>query len=365
MLELTPAPRPERARGFVRIALGFVILLLVGGGLFWYHFGRVTPRTAILSGEPQRLAAPFEGRVAEVLVAPGTRVARGDTLIRLEDGLLKAAVADARARFALVSRGPDSPAAIRAAEASLQAAIQQARTHEAEARRELEHATTLHVQTQLALRALDSQSTRPPSGEARNQARLREIEAREAMDRARLGFENASRVRVAADADFVGFRAEMARLARLGGTDPALRDAAYTWLRDAEVRLAAATLRAAVDGQVSELAAHPGETIRQGQILAEVAPDLAFRPVQAFLTASESLRVAKGQRCVVQLPESGLSLDGVVEAVDPVPGADSTVSDVVAVAFIRLETPPSTTDRDGKPLSPPANAPVSVSIRVW
>ena len=383
MLQLPPSVRKRRYAGFL---VTLCLVLGAAAGLVWYVWGWVTPRLAVLGGEPQRVLAPFEGRVAEVLVAPGATVKAGELVLRLDDSVLQAAVADARARFALVSQGPDSPAAVRAAEASFQSAIQEARQHESAARQELEHATTLHVQAQLALRALDSQRGRPAAGAQRNQAQLAEIEARTAMGQARAAFEAASRARVAADADFYGFRAEMARLARQGGADPQVRDAAYAWLRDAEARLAGANLRARVDGTVGAVPARAGEVVRQGQMLVEIGPSLAFRPVWAYLSATEALRVQQGQPCVVDIPEAGLRLDGVVEAVQrlmPVDaarlpegitgsagntasgsdaGAVSQDAQDAAVAFIRLEAPASL---NAQKAVLPANLPANVSIRIW
>lgn len=360
VLELGPAIRKRNSwrMGLVLV----VVVLLLCAGLYWYFGGRVQPREAILGGRIEQIVAPFTGRVALLAVQPGALVKPGEEVLHMDDGPLKAAVADARARLAILLKGPESPAALRAAEASLQAAIQEARSQEAAARLELEHATTLHVQAQLALRAQDSQGRRV-AGDARNKARLAEIETRDAMQQAKQAFEVASRTRVGADMAFQGFRAEMARLARTGGVDPEARDAMYTWLRDAEARLAASSLRAKVGGVVGPLAVQPGEMVREGQVLTEIAPSLAFRRVLAFLDAEQTARVRQGQSAAVGIPQRGLSLNGTVDVVEAVPETARTSPVApVAVAWIRLDVPDALAG-EGEGLPP--DAPVTVSIRVW
>ncbi len=80
----------DRAAWFMKPGeLGSKILMVAGVlMLAWFLFGsapyRVTVKSVVSAEERRNIAAPFEARIAEVLVEPGTRVLAGDPLVRFD-----------------------------------------------------------------------------------------------------------------------------------------------------------------------------------------------------------------------------------------------------------------------------------------
>lgn len=104
------------------------LLLLLAGLLLWPVDDRVTANTVIEGRTRQLVTAPFEGFVAEALVRPGDRVAKGQLLLKLDDRDLRLESgklrgerdqAAGRLRQAMAER---EPSAVALASAELQAA---------------------------------------------------------------------------------------------------------------------------------------------------------------------------------------------------------------------------------------------------
>ena len=88
--------RPPKA------AIVVVLLLLIGGGAWWWWSSTQTgaaAQAATLSGSVEaddyQVAPAISGRVTKVLVAEGDTVKKGDTLVQLDQTLLKLQVGQA------------------------------------------------------------------------------------------------------------------------------------------------------------------------------------------------------------------------------------------------------------------------------
>lgn len=319
---------PQKRTLRLGVAAG-ILFLVLGGFRLWYGAGGISDDDARVEGKLQLLTAGVAGRVAAVCVSDNQTVQSGEELIRLEEGPLKAALAEARARLEAVRGGvpaafigpSNAPSAVGSADQAMQAAIEAARNEELSVRREFEHLTTLHAQALLEVRRLDAlPGGRRPSVEQRNKARLAEIEARGNMEEAGNRLAAMSRARAASEAELRRFRAEMQRLDR-GAVPDVLRESRVELetarVQEAEENVAAAVLRAAVDGRVERLEALPGMEVSKGRLLGVVVPT---RPENLWfmmrVPASRASEVEPGMACKIVVPAlSGRTFKGVVSGV--------------------------------------------------
>jgi len=78
-----------------------VALLAIGGRWVQYRYGHVVSSDASLRGFVTKVGARINGQVTAIAVEESQRVSKGDVLARLDDGHLRAAVAQARAEWRL------------------------------------------------------------------------------------------------------------------------------------------------------------------------------------------------------------------------------------------------------------------------
>lgn len=319
---------PQKRTLLLGVAAG-ILLLVLGGFRLWYGASRISDDDARVEGKLQLLTAGVAGRVAAVCVNDNQTVQSGEELIRLEDGALKVALAEARARLEAVRRGvpaafvgpSTAPSAVGAADQAMLAAIEAARNDELAVRREFEHLTTLHAQALLEVRRLDAlPGGRRPSVEQRNKARLAEIEARGNMEEAGNRLAALSRARAASEAELRRFRTEMHRLDRDAAPD-VLRESQVELetarVQEAEQNVASAVLRAAVDGRVERLEALPGMEVSKGQLLGVVVPTRSD-DLWCMMRVPEprAAEVEPGMACEIVVPAlEGRSFKGVVSGV--------------------------------------------------
>lgn len=305
-----------------------ILLLVLGGFRLWHGASRISDDDARVEGKLQLLTAGVAGRVAAVCVTDNQTVQSGEELIRLEDGPLKVALAEARARLEAVRRGvpaafvaPSSnPSAVGSAEQAMLAAVEAARNDELAVRRDFEHLTTLHAQALLEVRRLDAlPGGRRPGVEQHNKARLAEIEARGNMEEAGNRLAEMSRARAAREGELRRFRTEMNRLDRT--VPDVLRESQIELetarVREAEQNVASAVLRAAVDGRVERLEALPGMEVSKGRLLGVVVPTRS-EDLWCMMRVPESraAEVEPGMTCEIVVPAlRGQSFKGVVSGV--------------------------------------------------
>lgn len=277
-----------------------LLVLLAGGGFYWWS-SQIADDVAIVESRIMTVATNGFGRVGEVHTQLGDTVQPGQVLIKLDDTMLRAQLEEARARMAAVVPGAASTATARAGEQSLLANMERSRQLEAQAMREVQHFATLHAQAQLEARRLDLQKA---SEAARSAARLKEVEARVALDGAKEAHTAQARARAAADADLQRFRADITMLSRAGLSEQTLAQVQGILaerLREAEARFAAATLTAPGEGRIARLVVKPGDLVQAGQVLAEIEP---VRPrVLARVQPEQAQRLAVGQGARVRFTQ--------------------------------------------------------------
>lgn len=286
--------KPRKAWPFALLA---VFLAGLGGAAFYYWPSQITDDAARLESGIMPLAAGTSGRIAEVPVRLGDTVQVGQPVARLDTVALQTQLDEARARLSVTTPGAASAASSRAAEQSLLANMERSRDLERQAMREVEHFSTAHAQALLAVRKLDLQKARES---VRSDARLKETEARVALDAARAEHAAQSRARAAADADLKRFRDDMTILSRSNLSDEAkdqVREILAARAREAEMALLAATVSAPGEGRIISLSVKPGSYVQTGQIVAEIEP---VRPlVLAHATGADAARLAVGQTASV------------------------------------------------------------------
>lgn len=296
-VQITLPKFEKKARSKAPWALLAVLLVGIGAAVFYVWPSQISDDTARLEGGIMTLHAGTSGRIAEVPVRLGDTVQMGQSVAKLDTAVLHTQLEEARARLSATTPGAASAASSRAAEQALQANMERARDLERQAMRDVEHFSTAHAQAQLAVRRLDLQKARQS---VRSEAKLKETEARVALDNARAEHTAQSRARAAADADLQRFRADITVLSRSNLSDEAkdqVREILAARAREAEAALHAATVSAPGEGRVISLSVKPGSYVQTGQLVAELEP---MRPrVLAHVAQENTARLAIGQAASV------------------------------------------------------------------
>lgn len=248
-----PAERPNRRKLWL---IGLLLLLLVGAVLYVAR-GRPVPVDAVevqprplqrslqVSGRVQSrtrvdAGSTLTGRVEQVLVREGDRVAADAALLRLESDELKAVLAQAEAGWRqAVARSASQQAVARLGS---DAALLQAEAQLAAAEREMTRTQALHAADFVSVARLD--------------------DARRALDIARAQ-RDAARAQSLAN-QTTGPEADAVQ---------AQQAAARAALDAARARLAQATLRAPAAGRVIAREVEPGQIVQPGRVLLTLAID--------------------------------------------------------------------------------------------
>lgn len=296
-IQITLPKFEKKPRKAWPLALLAVLAAGLGGAAFFLWPSQITDDVARLESGIMPLTAGTSGRIAEVPVRLGDTVQPGQPVARLDTAALQTQLEESRARLAATTPGAASAASSRSAEQALLANKERARDLERQALREVEHFSTVHAQALLAVRKLDLQKARES---VRSAAKLKETEARVALDTARAEHTAQSRARAAADADLQRFRDDLTVLSRSNLSDEAkdqVREILAARVREAEMALQAATVSASGEGRLISLSVKPGSFVQTGQVVAELEP---VRPrVLAHVSAADAQRLAAGQTASV------------------------------------------------------------------
>ncbi len=310
------------------------------------------------------------GTVAEVAVEPGTQVAAGDLLLRLDDARVAqraleaaAALEAARAELALLEAGPRSEE-IAAAEEELtaaQAAVARAAAQRdqltggvtdaaiAAAEAQVEAASAQRLQ---ALYERDAVYERTADAEERENADYRLHAAREALEAAEIKLEvlrsgtgdqlreaDAGVWMAAAQRDVAQAQLDLLRAGHPAEEVAAAQarvQQAEAALQAAQVTLARATLRAPFAGIVTRVPIEVGDVVSPGRPVAVLADPESYRAYTTNLSELDVARIEVGQPTEVQVDAlPGQSFAGVVEAIALRPG--NYHGDVVYEVTVRLE----------------------------
>lgn len=290
--------------------LPLLLLIAAGGAGYWYTSR--PPSALVLTGivtTHEILVSPqIQGRLAQVLVAEGDTVARGQLLAVLAPDELK----EERAFYAFSADGAGSQ--VRENEAALRlqerltadqitqarATLESTRSQEAAAQAELDHARTVLGRAQELLKGgigtqeqVDTARTALQVAQSRLATLARQIEAQRAA------------VAVAeSNAEQVSVRRNQVRVSQQQ------QSAASAQRAKADVRLGYAEIHAPIDGLVDVRAAHAGEVLSPGQaVLTLIDPDDLW--VRADVEETYVDRVKVGDTFTVRLP-SGEERQGTV-----------------------------------------------------
>jgi HlyD family secretion protein len=262
---------------------------------------RIMPR-----GDVAIVAAPYgagDARVAEILVAIGDRVARGDVLARLDNAqALDGAVLQAEANLAVRQATlMQTRSAIEASRAEAQASLDQARASALEAAASLERATALAERGVSTAATLDA-------------ARSRATETSQAVERA---------------------EATLARFASLALDDQpdvvvAARNvaAAEAELARARMDLGRAEVRAPIAGTILDIHATPGQR-PPGEGIMEMG-DTGQMMAEVEVWQDRIAAVSPGQPVEIVADALGRALRGTVDSIGLTVGRQGLISDDAA-----------------------------------
>jgi RND family efflux transporter MFP subunit len=257
----------------------------------------VTAPGQLVGTREEWLSLAVAGRLAEISVRPGTAVAPGETLARLDSAPLAQALAEARLRLELA--GQERAAQVAAAELAVESAAARA----GQARASFPGITAAEIRLQEAATAESYAQSEY------DKALDRPWEPAEVLAGYRQQLEQATHNRQIAEAELAEARnrqwaagqeitaadtaVEQAQVALDGlqaAADPLLELA----VSRAEADLAAATLRAPFAGVVLEVAARPGESVAAGQPIVVLA-DPAALEVRVTVVEEDLPLVRAGQ----------------------------------------------------------------------
>lgn len=275
------------------------IALAVAGGRWWLEGQRtVSTNDAYVKSDIVAVSAKVAGRLAEVAVSTGVKVAAGAPAARLDDAdatlALKRAEADlATARSGL--GGAEVGVTLQAEQTAAQRA--QAEAAVLGARRDLDAARV--ARDRAATDLARNQRVFDAGGVSRQQ-----------LDAVRAGLAT-SEAQVQAAAARVQSAEAGAALAASGRTQVKLREQAVATSRAqiAQAEVAVATARQAlantrvaapVAGTVARTLVNPGEMVQPGQPIAQIVAEGSLR-VEAFLEETKVRRVRAGQPVAIDV----------------------------------------------------------------
>jgi len=257
-------------------------------------------------GDVAIVAAPYgagDARVAEILVAIGDSVARGDVLARLDNAqALEGAVLQAEANLAVRQATlMQTRAAIEASRAEAQASLDQARASAVEAAASLERTEALTergIATTATLETAQSRAAEAAQAVARAEATLARFAA--------LAIDDQPDVVVAAR-NVTAAEAELAR---------------------ARMDLGRAEVRAPIDGTILDIHATPGQRPPNEGIMEMGATGQMMAEVEIW--QDRIAHVAPGQPVEIVADALGRSLSGTVESIGLTVGRQGLISDDAA-----------------------------------
>lgn len=294
-----------------------VIVLAAAGvaaALAWYTMRAPTVAALVVQSQPLvrtllfsarvgsvsrvEVGATMTGRVAQVLVAEGARVKRGDTLLRLENGELQAALAQARAG---VRQAQAKLAGLQTSgRTAVQANLEQAESVLLAAKKDLTRTQELVARGFVSTARLDESQRAAAVATAQRDAALAQLQA------------NAPQ-----GADSVGAQAQVVQ--------------AQATLAVAQARLEQATITAPADAQVLLRSVEPGQIVQPGRALLTLALD---SPVQLVGQVDERYmaQVQLGQKAIVRADAfAGQPFDAQVLSIAPVVDAQRGAVEVKLV----------------------------------
>ena len=329
----------------IRIAVGVLLVVAAGVGVwFWMHRGRESTDDAQVEAHVMPVAARVGGSVAEILVLDNQPVKAGDVLVRIDTRDYEVALARARAELA------DAEATAQAASvsvpiaatttasqvASAQSGVQQSAAEVAEAEHAVAAASARVATAQARVRELEAGAVKA----ARDVERLKGLLAKDEIPQQQFDAAVAAADASHAAADSAraqvgeaeqGIKAAESRLAttrvRAQQSDAELQAAQTApqqvqatraraasaaaqveqkraMVRQAELNLEYAVIKAPVAGIVSRKSVEPGQIIQPGQPLMTIIP-LENVWITANFKETQLSTMRVGQRVTVDVDAYG------------------------------------------------------------
>ncbi|MCA0922572.1 HlyD family secretion protein [Pseudooceanicola nanhaiensis] len=326
--ETPPKGRKKRVLGGVAL-----IALLVGGwyGYGWWTEGRFMVGTddAYVQADLSLVSSKLQGYVEEIPVQANQHVAKGDVLVRIEDGDYRIALEQAQAKLPTLER---TLARIDAQTVAAQASVTQAEAELSAAEAALRTAQTAQVRAEgLAARKVTSQAD---------------------LDDANETLETAKANRAAAVAAIKGAEAQVEVLKAERAESESNRRELQLDIDQAQRDLDHTVLRAPFDGTVANIAIEEGELVSVGARLAAVVPDHGLY-VEANFKETQLAGITPGETARLSVDAfDGHEIKGKVVSIAPATGsvfsllpadnATGNFTKIVQRVPVRIELPEGT-----------------------
>ncbi|MCR8550648.1 HlyD family secretion protein [Salipiger sp. P9] len=298
-----PQEAPAKRGRKTRILGGLALAALVAGGYAgygWWTQGRFMVGTddAYVQADLSLISSKLQGYVADIPVQSNQHVAKGDVLVRIDDGDYRIALEQAQAKLPTLDR---TLARIDSQIVAAETSVTQAEAELAGAEARLRTAETAQARIQgLTQRKVASQAD---------------------LDDANGALDSARAARAAAHAAIAGAKAQVEVLkAQRAETDSSRRELQLD-VAQAQRDLDHTILRAPFDGTVANIAIESGELVNVGARLAAVVPDHGLY-VEANFKETQLAGIVPGETATLSIDAlEGHEIEGRVVSVAPATGA--------------------------------------------
>lgn len=329
------------SRRVIRWLVVLIIMAMLATALWIFSHHRtqnIVSRNAFVRMELTEVGARFDGRIAAVEAAPGTRVRAGQVIARLDDGHLRAQESEAIAHIASLERSlAQETAAIEQERLTLTVAQREARARADAARSDVQAAKIRIAETQEYTRIRHELfKSGMISSEALREANLRKQLAQEQLSGAQGNASAADEAVRNAELNIAGIAIRRQRLGILAADI----NAAKAKLARVQADLDAAVIKAPTDGVIVRWLINTGGSVRVGlPIVQMVIGEDSW--IEAWIDEDELDQVQVGGRAKVTLSSlPGKQFDGVIERIGATTDVEEVITTVPEPRVNRLRTAP-------------------------
>lgn len=344
MAHLGAGPHAQQAslsRRLIRWLIISVTLAMLAVAIWVFSEHRtqnIISRNAFVKMELTEVGARFDGRIASVEAAPGTRVSAGQVIARLDDSHLRAQDTEARAHIASLERTLlQETATIEQERLTLTVAQREAQARADAARSDVQAAKIRIAETQEYWRIRNELfKSGMISSEALREANLRKQLAQEQLTGAQ-GNANAAEAAVRnAELNIAGIAIRKQRLGILASDI----NAAKAKLARVQADLDATVIKAPTDGVIVRWLINTGGSVRVGLPMVQmVIGEDSW--IEAWIDEDELDYLRVGGAAMVTLSSlPGKQFEGVIERIGATTDREEVVTTVPEPRSTRLRTAP-------------------------
>lgn len=316
-----------------------VVMLALALWMFSHHRSQnIVSRNAFVKMELTEVGARFDGRIAAVEAAPGTRVSTGQVIARLDDSHLRAQETEARAHIASLERSlAQETAAINLERQTLTVAQREARARADATRSEVQAANIRIAETQEYWRIRNELfKSGMISAEALREANLRRQLAREQLTGAQSNVNAAEAAVRNAELNIAGIAIRKQRLGILASEI----NAAQAKLARVQADLEATVIKAPTDGVIVRWLINKGGSVRTGLPMVHMVIG-EDRWIEAWIDEDELDHVQVGGPAMVTLSSlPGKQFEGVIERIGVTTDQEEVVTVMPEPRHTRLRAAP-------------------------